>query len=34
MIEVGKKYNERSLRYMRQFYEIIVETKCNTMCYK
>ena len=22
MIEVGKKYNERNLRYMRQFYEL------------
>ena len=31
MIEVGKKYNERNLRYMRQFYEIIVKSKWNTM---
>ena len=30
-IEVGKKYNERNLRYMRQFYEMIIETKWNTM---
>ena len=34
MIEVGKKYNERNLRYMRQFYEMILETKWNTMCSK
>ena len=27
MQEVGKKYNERNLRYMRQFYEMICETK-------
>ena len=31
MIEVGKKYNERNLRYMRQFYEMICETKWNAM---
>ena len=31
IIEVGKKYNERNLRYMRQFYEMIVKTKWNTM---
>lgn len=31
IIEVGKKYNERNLRYMRQFYEMIVRTKWNTM---
>ena len=31
MIEVGKKYNERNLRYMRQFYEMITETKWNAM---
>ena len=31
MLEVGKKYNERNLRYMRQFYEMIEETKWNTM---
>lgn len=29
MIEVGKKYNERNLRYMRQFYEMIIRTKWN-----
>ena len=34
MREVGKKYNERNLRYMRQFYEMILETKWNTMCSK
>ena len=27
IIEVGKKYNERNLRYMRQFYEMIKEIK-------
>ena len=31
MIEVGKKYNERNLRYMRQFYEMLSETKWNAM---
>ena len=31
IIEVGKKYNERNLRYMRQFYEMISETKWNAM---
>ena len=31
IIEVGKKYNERNLRYMRQFYEMIFRTKWNTM---
>ena len=31
MIEVGKKYNGRNLRYMRQFYEMICETKWNAM---
>ena len=31
MIEIGKKYNERNLRYMRQFYEMISETKWNAM---
>ena len=30
-IEVGKKYNERNLRYMRQFYEMLGETKWNAM---
>ena len=34
MIDVGKKYNERNLRYMRQFYEMIIKTKWNTMCSK
>ena len=29
MIEVGKKYNERNLRYMRKFYEIFSTTKWN-----
>ena len=31
MIEVGKKYNERNLRYMRQFYEMLNEIKWNTL---
>ena len=31
MIEVGKKYNERNLRYMRQFYEMLSETKWNAV---
>lgn len=31
MIEVGKKYTERNLRYMRQLYEMITETKWNAM---
>jgi len=31
MIEVGTKYTERNLRYMRQLYEMILETKWNTM---
>ena len=34
MIEVGKKYTERSLRYMRQLYEMILKTKWNTSCSK
>ena len=34
IIEVGKKYTERNLRYMRQFYEMIFKTKWNTMCSK
>lgn len=34
MLEVGKKYNERNLRYMRQFYDMIIEIKWNTMCSK
>ena len=31
MIEVGKKYNERNLRYMRQFYEIFSSIKWNPL---
>ena len=31
MIEVGKKYTERNLRYMRQLYEMMIETKWNAM---
>ena len=31
MFEVGKKYNERNLRYMRQFYEIFVNIKWNPL---
>ena len=31
MIEVGKKYNERNLRYMRQFYEIFSNVKWNPL---
>ncbi len=31
MIEVGKKYTERNLRYMRQLYEMITVTKWNAM---
>ncbi len=31
MIEVGKKYNERNLRYMRQFYEIFSRIKWNPL---
>lgn len=34
MVEVGKKYNERNLRYMRKFYEMLSDTKWNTMCSK
>ena len=34
MIDVGKKYNERNLRYMRQLYEIITRIKWNTLCSK
>ena len=30
-IEVGKKYNERYLRYMRQFYEMTLDIKWNPM---
>ena len=29
-----KKYNERNLRYMCQFYEMIIKTKWNTVCSK
>ena len=29
VIEIGKKYNERNLRYMRQFYEIFSNQKLN-----
>lgn len=31
MIEVGKKYNERNLRYMRQFYELFTSIKWNPL---
>lgn len=31
MVEVGKKYNERNLRYMRQFYELFTSIKWNPM---
>ena len=31
MIEVGKKYTERNLRYMRQFYEIFSSIKWNPL---
>ena len=31
IIEVGKKYNERNLRYMRQFYEIFSSIKWNPL---
>ena len=34
MAEVGAKYTERNLRYMRQLYEMIVKVKWNTMCSK
>lgn len=34
MIEVGKKYNERNLRYMRQFYELFEKQIWNTPCSK
>lgn len=30
-IEIGKKYNERNLRYMRKFYELFVNQNWNTM---
>ncbi len=31
MIEVGKKYNERNLRYMTQFYEVFSSVKWNPL---
>ena len=31
IVEVGKKYNERNLRYMRQFYEIFSSIKWNPL---
>ena len=31
MIEVGKKYNERNLRYMRQFYELFTFINWNPL---
>ena len=34
MIEVGKKYNERNLRYMRQFYELFENQIWNISCSK
>lgn len=34
MIEVGKKYNERNLRYMRQFYELFEKQIWNIACSK
>lgn len=34
MVEVGKKYNERNLRYMRQFYEMLSQTNWNAMSFK
>ena len=34
MLEVGKKYNERNLRYMRKFYEVFSNIKWNTSCSK
>ena len=34
MLEVGKKYNERNLRYMRQFYELFDNQIWNTTCSK
>ena len=34
MNEVGKKYNERNLRYMRQFYELFKKQIWNTACSK
>ena len=34
IVEVGKKYNERNLRYMRQFYELFENQIWNTSCSK
>jgi len=34
ILEVGKKYNERNLRYMRQFYELFDNQIWNTTCSK
>ena len=34
VIEVGKKYNERNLRYMRQFYELFENQIWNMTCSK
>ena len=34
MVEVGKKYNERNLRYMRKFYEIFDTQIWNIACSK
>lgn len=34
MVEVGKKYNERNLRYMRQFYELFEKQIWNMACSK
>ena len=31
MIEVGKKYNERKLRRIRQFYEVFSNEKVSTL---
>ena len=31
MIEVGKKYNQRNLRYVRQFYEVFSSIKWNPL---
>ena len=34
MVEVGKKYNERTLYGMRKFYEVFSNEKLNTLCSK
>ena len=34
VIEVGKKYNERTLYGMRKFYEVFSNEKLNTLCSK